>query len=72
MVESFGPGAVAVRETPALLGQIDGAGLVRDLADDMAEWDESLPLERAADACRRHDGLPRLGARGPPAQSRTR
>ena len=46
VIESFGPGAVAVRETPALLGQVDSQGLVRDLAEHMAEWDESLPLER--------------------------
>jgi DNA mismatch repair protein MutL len=45
-VESFGPGAVAVRETPGLLGEIDGVALVRDLAEHMAEWDSSLPLER--------------------------
>ncbi|MFN3659481.1 MAG: DNA mismatch repair protein MutL, partial [Pseudolabrys sp.] len=45
-LESFGPGAVAVRETPALLGEIDVKGLVRDLAEHMAEWDDSLPLER--------------------------
>ena len=46
VLEAFGPGAVAVRETPALLGEIDGAGLVRDLAEHMSEWDEALPLER--------------------------
>jgi DNA mismatch repair protein MutL len=46
VIESFGPGAVTLRETPALLGEIDGAGLVRDLAEHMAEWDEALPLER--------------------------
>ena len=46
VLEAFGPGAVALRETPALLGEIDGAGLVRDLAEHMSEWDESLPLER--------------------------
>jgi DNA mismatch repair protein MutL len=45
-IEPFGPGAVAVRETPALLGEVDGAALVRDLAEHMAEWDETLPLER--------------------------
>jgi DNA mismatch repair protein MutL len=45
-IESFGPGAVAVRETPALLGPVDARGLVRDLAEHMAEWDEALPLER--------------------------
>jgi DNA mismatch repair protein MutL len=46
VLESFGPGAVALRETPALLGEIDGAGLVRDLAEHMSEWEEALPLER--------------------------
>ena len=46
VLEPFGPGAVALRETPALLGEIDGAGLIRDLAEHMSEWDEALPLER--------------------------
>ena len=46
VVESFGPGAVAVRETPALLGEVNVRGLVCDLAEHMAEWDDSLPLER--------------------------
>jgi DNA mismatch repair protein MutL len=45
-IESFGPGAVAVRETPSLLGKLDAAALLRDLAEHMAEWDEALPLER--------------------------
>ena len=45
-IESFGPGAVAVRETPSLLGEVDVKGLLRDLAEHMAEWDDSLPLER--------------------------
>jgi DNA mismatch repair protein MutL len=46
VLEAFGPGAVALRETPSLLGEIDGPGMVRDLAEHMSEWDESLPLER--------------------------
>ena len=46
VLESFGPGAVAVRETPSLLGEIDAGALVRDLAEHMAEWDDGLPLER--------------------------
>jgi DNA mismatch repair protein MutL len=46
VLESFGPGAVAVRETPGMLGEVDAGALVRDLAEHMAEWDESLPLER--------------------------
>jgi DNA mismatch repair protein MutL len=46
VIESFGPGAVAVRETPSLLGKTDAGSLLRDLAEHMAEWDEALPLER--------------------------
>ncbi|HEY8577898.1 MAG TPA: DNA mismatch repair endonuclease MutL [Devosia sp.] len=38
-LERFGPRAVAVRETPALLGNSDIEGLVRDVADGLAEWD---------------------------------
>jgi DNA mismatch repair protein MutL len=45
-IEPFGPGAIAVRETPSMLGEIDAAALARDLAEHMAEWDEALPLER--------------------------
>jgi DNA mismatch repair protein MutL len=45
-IESFGPGAIAVRETPSLLGKADAASILRDLAEHMAEWDEALPLER--------------------------
>jgi DNA mismatch repair protein MutL len=45
-IEPFGPGAVAVRETPSLLGEIDAKALLEDLAEHMAEWDEALPLER--------------------------
>jgi DNA mismatch repair protein MutL len=45
-IESFGPGAVAVRETPSLLGRTNAGALLRDLAEHIAEWDEALPLER--------------------------
>ena len=46
VIESFGPGAVAVRETPSLLGKANAVSLLRDLSEHMAEWDEALPLER--------------------------
>ena len=45
-IEPFGPGAVAVSETPSLLGGIDAHALMRDLAEHMQEWDEALPLDR--------------------------
>ena len=52
VLEAFGAGAVLVRETPALLGQTDAAGLVRDIADDLAENGQALALkERMADVC---------------------
>ena len=43
-LERFGARAVAVRETPALLGQPDIEGLVRDLADGLAEWESTAAL----------------------------
>ncbi|WP_315706657.1 MULTISPECIES: DNA mismatch repair endonuclease MutL [unclassified Bradyrhizobium] len=46
VIESFGPGAIAMRETPSLLGKVDAAALLRDLAEHMEEWGEALPLER--------------------------
>ena len=50
VVESFGPGAVLVRETPAELGLLDAARLVRDLSGAVAEDDAgALPLERRLD-----------------------
>jgi len=52
ILEPFGQGAVCVRETPALLGEIDVQGLLRDLADDLSEYDEALSLkERFEHVC---------------------
>lgn len=52
VVEPFGPGAVLVRETPAMLGDTDVHGLVRDIADDLAENGAALSLkERLAEVC---------------------
>jgi DNA mismatch repair protein MutL len=44
-VERFGPGAIAVRETPAMLGEIDSSQLVRDLADEIGEHDTAETLK---------------------------
>ena len=49
-LERFGPGAVAVRETPAMLGEVDAAALVRDLADEIADADTTETLGRRLDA----------------------
>ena len=44
-IEAFGAGAVCVRATPALFGEMDAIGLIRDLADDFAEYDAGLALK---------------------------
>jgi DNA mismatch repair protein MutL len=44
-IEPFGSGAICVRATPALFGQMDAAGLIRDLADDFAEYESGLALK---------------------------
>ena len=49
-LEAFGPGAVVVRALPALLGQCDVQGLVRDLADDLADLDRADRLRDRLEA----------------------
>ena len=52
VLEPFGPGAVVVREVPALLPGVDVTALVRDLADELAEWGDALALkERIETVC---------------------
>ena len=54
VLEPFGPGAVLVRATPAMLGDTDVIGLIRDIADDLAENDQALALkERLEEVCSR-------------------
>ncbi len=43
-MEAFGNDTVIVRETPAMLGDIDVAALVRELADNIREFGETLAL----------------------------
>ena len=50
VIEPFGAGAILVRETPALLGHIDAAGLLKDLADDIAELGEAHALKEKLEA----------------------
>ncbi|MBM6575220.1 DNA mismatch repair endonuclease MutL [Microvirga sp. SRT01] len=49
-LERFGTRAMLVRATPALLGQSDPRGLVTDLADELAAFDEALSLRERLDA----------------------
>ncbi|MBI1187390.1 MAG: DNA mismatch repair endonuclease MutL [Alphaproteobacteria bacterium] len=50
VIEGFGGGAVLVRETPALLGQIDAKGMLKDLVDDIAELGEAHALKEQLEA----------------------
>ncbi|MEL7108836.1 MAG: DNA mismatch repair endonuclease MutL, partial [Pseudomonadota bacterium] len=65
-IEPFGAGAICVRATPALFGEMDTAGLIKDLSDDFSEYESGLALkERFEDvmgnmACR---GSVRAGRR---------
>lgn len=45
VLEPFGRGAVVVREAPALLADSDLKGLVRDLADELAELGQGFSLK---------------------------
>ncbi len=52
VMERFGEDAVMVRETPAMLGEVDIKGLVRALGDDLAEFGAGLALkERLEEVC---------------------
>jgi DNA mismatch repair protein MutL len=49
-LEPFGAGAVAVRETPAILGPVDAKALVRDILDELADLGASETLRARAHA----------------------
>ena len=49
ILERFGDAAVVVREIPALLGDADVKGLVRDLAEELAEFDATHALKARLD-----------------------
>jgi DNA mismatch repair protein MutL len=49
VIESFGPGAVLVREAPAAVAGGDLQGIVRDVADALAEYGDAGSLERRLD-----------------------
>jgi DNA mismatch repair protein MutL len=48
-LERFGPRAILVRATPAMLGTRNVQGLVTDLADELAAFDEALSLKEKLD-----------------------
>jgi DNA mismatch repair protein MutL len=48
-MERFGPAAMMVRATPAVLRKVDVQGLVTDLADELASMDQALSLKERID-----------------------
>ncbi|MEZ5733164.1 MAG: DNA mismatch repair endonuclease MutL [Paracoccaceae bacterium] len=49
-IEPFGGGAIAVRETPAILGTINAAALIRDILDELRDLGDSQRLQSKVDA----------------------
>ncbi len=49
-IEPFGGGAIAVRETPAILGVVSAAALLRDVLDELADLGQSGTLQARMDA----------------------
>ena len=50
VIEAFGPGVVAVREVPAILGMVNADALMRDIADELADGGTSATLAARIDA----------------------
>ena len=49
-IEAFGPGSIAVRETPAILGPCDAAAILRDVLDELQDQGESATVRSRIEA----------------------
>jgi DNA mismatch repair protein MutL len=49
-IEAFGGSAIAIRETPAVLGPVNGAALLRDILDELADSGDSQMIRAKIDA----------------------
>ena len=49
-IEPFGGGAIAVRETPAILGEINAAAMIRDIVDELADQGDSASVQAKIEA----------------------
>ncbi len=49
-LEPFGGGAIAVRETPAILGEVNAEALIRDVLDELADCGESQLVQSKIEA----------------------
>jgi DNA mismatch repair protein MutL len=50
VIEAFGPGAIAVRETPAILGAVSVEGMLRDILDELDDQGQSTALQARLEA----------------------
>lgn len=51
-IEAFGKGAIAVQETPALLGHMNAQQMIKDLADDIVNFGQTVSLkEKLEEVC---------------------
>jgi DNA mismatch repair protein MutL len=49
-IEPFGGNAIAVRETPAILGEINAAAMLRDISDELADQGDSASVQARIEA----------------------
>ncbi len=49
-IESFGGGAIAVRETPAILGKVDARAMILDILDELTDQGESQTVQAKIEA----------------------
>ena len=49
-IEAFGNGAIAVRETPAILGEINAKDMILDLLDEISDWGSSQLIQDKIEA----------------------
>ena len=49
-IEPFGGGAIAVRETPAILGEINASAMIRDIVDELTDQGDSASVKAKIDA----------------------
>ena len=49
-IEPFGGSAVAVRETPAILGEVNAANMIRDILDELADLGDSQTVQARIEA----------------------
>lgn len=50
VIEPFGAGSIAIRQTPALLGEINGEAMIRDILDELDDLGETQKLSDKLEA----------------------